>query len=54
MWFNRFMFNYGKDYGIQLEKDRILYILEQEQKRTKLGFVQYERIEELLNDRSNS
>lgn len=53
-WFNKFMFDYGKDYGIQLEKDRILQLLEEEQKRTKLGFVQYQRIQELLDDRSNS
>lgn len=50
MWFYKFMFNYGKDYGIQLQKDLILEILEEEQKRTKLGFIQYQRIQELLDE----
>jgi hypothetical protein len=31
-----------------LEKERILELLKEEQERTKLGFVQYKRILELL------
>jgi hypothetical protein len=36
--------------GIRLERERILTILETEKARSKLGFIQYQRILELINE----
>lgn len=34
--------------GVQGEQERIMKLLEQEQARTKLGFIQYQRIADLI------
>jgi hypothetical protein len=36
--------------GANLEREKFLEILQQEQERTKLGFIQYQRIKELLEE----
>jgi hypothetical protein len=37
------------DFIRKQEQDRFTQLLETEQQRTKLGFIQYKRIQELLN-----
>jgi len=36
--------------GVQTERERFLALLQKEQERTKLGFIQYQRIRELLEE----
>ena len=41
--------NAAKAEGASEERERFLSLLQEEQERTKLGFIQYKRIEELLS-----
>lgn len=40
--------------GLRYEQTRIVKLLEEEQKRTGLGFIQYQRILELLEQNGQS
>jgi hypothetical protein len=46
--YNKTDFKNGVAEGTKLERKRIVEILEKEQQRTKLGFIQYKTLLELL------